>query len=180
MPHVRHSLTPALKVAGLALFAMFAVICVLLAYNVMSAGAKSKALGEVRAQTAKSTCKTLYLIPCIGPIDTLYDMDGLGGGNTKLLWATRPSKGTIENVPNGNLEKQAFVCHTVPSVKIVAVFIARSWEPTRGHVRKVNIRVPTGSHSCKVTLSWVRELRPHPTSPNANPPNLVLEGKRVG
>lgn len=128
---------------------------------------------------AQSKCPKLYLLPCIGPINTIYAMDGLGGGDTKLLWATRPTKATIRQVPKGELQKQLFVCHTAPKVKIVAVFIGHNWEPTRGHVRDVHTRVPTGPHSCHVTLTWLRETNSGLTGPNADPPNLILEGMRI-
>jgi len=132
-----------------------------------------------RVHVAQSKCK-LYPTPCIGPIDTVYAMDGLGGGDTKLIWATRPTKATIRQVPKGELQKQLFVCHTAPKVTIVAVFIVHNWEPTRGHVRAVHTRVPNGPHSCHVTLTWLRETSGTLlTGPNANPPTLALEGKRV-
>jgi hypothetical protein len=104
-----------------------------------------------QARTARLKCKFLR-VPCLGPINTMYDMDGLGGGDTKLLWATRPSQDTEVRVPSGNLQKQVFVCHTAPNVELVAVFVlAHSWEPTRGHVHSVTTREPIKPHSCEVT-----------------------------
>ncbi len=124
----------------------------------------------LRVETEKSKCKVI-LSPCIGTIQAVYAMDGLGGGDTKLIWATRPTKASIQKVPTGDLEKQAFVCHTAPSVKIVAVFINRS----HGNAKTLQ-RVPFGSHSCRVTLVWLRQ----DTSRSfTDPPNLLLEGTRI-
>jgi hypothetical protein len=152
--------------------AIGALCCAVLAYPTMSTGAKAN-------EGPRTKCKVLW-VPCIGPVDTITYLDGLSNGDTKLLWTTRPTKGITRRVPRGELEKQLFVCHTAPKVKIVAVFIARTWESSRGHIRATHTRVPFGPHSCHVTLTWLRETSGTLlTGPNASPPSLVLEGKRV-
>jgi hypothetical protein len=149
--------------------------CAILAYTTMSAGAGAHEVGH----SSTTKCKVLF-VPCLGPINTNVYMDGLSNGDNKLLWATRPTKGITQQVPKGELEKQSFVCRTAPKVKLVAVFTVRTWEPKRGHIRATHTRVPFGPHSCHVTLVWLRETNESPSSPNASPPGLVLEGKRVG
>jgi hypothetical protein len=155
--------------------AMGALLCCTLAYATMSAGAKAHEAGKGPA----FKCKVLF-VPCIGPINTIFYMDGLGSGDIKLLWATRPTKGITRQVPKGELEKQSFVCHTAPKVKLVAVFTVHVWESSRGHIRSTHTRVPFGPHSCHITLTWLRETSATLlTGPNASSPSLTMEGKRV-
>jgi hypothetical protein len=131
----------------------------------------------LRVHVAQSKC-TVYPAPCIGHVVSVYAMDGLGGGDTKLIWATF-GKGTIsegvrEGAHIGNPEKQPVVWHSVPSVKIVAVFIEHLG------VRSLRLqRIPTGSHNGHVTLKWFRQAASNWTGPDANPPRLPLEGTRI-
>jgi hypothetical protein len=173
-----------------------ALLCCTLAYTATSASAKIHQAGEgpttiagcekkypkhdtdqaaciLRVHVAQSKC-TVYPFPCIGHIVSNYAMDGLGGGDTKLIWAKYDGRGTGTRVPNGFLEKQPFVWHSAPSVKIVAVFIVH-----KGIRVSTLQRVPTGSHSGRVTLSWVHQSAQTPTGPDPNPPSLLLEGTRV-
>lgn len=157
--------------------------CTLAAYLATDISAKTHATGAdpttfQHAHSAQFKCKVLF-VPCVGPIDTIFYMDGLSNGDTKLLWVTRPTKGTTKRVPKGELEKQSFACHTAPKVKLVAVFTARTWESSRGHIRATHTRVPFGPHSCHGTLTWLREANDL-TGPNASPPSLILEGKLAG
>jgi hypothetical protein len=141
--------------------------CAILAYTTISAGAKAHEAGK-----GAFRCKVLF-VPCIGPINTIFYIDGLGSGDIKLLWATRPTKGITRQVPKGELEKQSFVCHTAPKVELVAVFTVHTWESSRGHIRATHTRVPFGPHSCHITLTWLRETSATlATGPNASPPQI--------
>jgi hypothetical protein len=184
-------------VRRLGVAAVGALLCCTLAYATTSAGAKTHEAGEgpttiagckkkypkhdtdqaaclLRVHTAKLHCVN-KLVPCIGPIQSNYAMDGLGAGDTKLIWAKYDGRASRKLVPTGSLEKQPFVWHSVPSVKIVAVFIIHSGVRTVGTFQ----RVPTGSHSGRVTLVWLHPASSDLTGPNANPPRLLLEGTRV-
>jgi hypothetical protein len=131
----------------------------------------------LRVHITLSKCE-VYPLPCIGHILSEYNMDCDGGswspGATKLLWANCDGRGVIEMAPGGNPERQPFVWHSIPSVKIVAVFIIHNG------VRRDTLQpVPTGAHSGHVILKWFRQAR-QPIGPDAGPPRLLLEGKRVG
>jgi len=130
----------------------------------------------LRVHVTISKC-AVYPFPCIGHILSEYNMDCDGGswspGATKLLWAKCNGRGIIEMAPGGNPEKQPFVWHSVPSVKIVAAFIIHNG----AHADTLQ-RIPTGLHSGHVTLKWFRQAA-QPTGPDAGPPRLLLEGKRI-
>lgn len=131
----------------------------------------------LRVHITLSKCR-VYPSPCIGPILSVYAMDGLGGYDTKLIWAIF-GKGTVgeavhEGMHIGNPEKQPVTWHSVPKVKIVAVFILHS-----GARADTLQRIPTGPHSGHVTLKWFRQASSHRTGPDVDPPRLLLEGTRI-
>jgi hypothetical protein len=127
----------------------------------------------LRVHVTISKCE-VYPLPCIGHILSEYNMDCDGGGAGKLLTAKCEGHATIEMAPNGNPEKQPFVWHSVPSVKIVAVFIVHN-----GANRDTFQRIPTGPHSGHVTLKWFKQSSSHRTGPDVGPPRLLLEGTRI-
>jgi hypothetical protein len=132
----------------------------------------------LRVHITLSKCE-VYPLPCIGHVLSEYNMDCDGGswspGATKLLWAKCQGRGTIEMAPTGNPERQPFVWHSVPSVKIVTVFIVHNGANTNTFQR-----IPTGSHSGHVTLKWFKQASSHRTGPDVGPPRLLLEGTRIG
>ncbi len=127
----------------------------------------------LRVHITLSKCE-VYPLPCIGHVLSEYNMDCDGEGATKLLWAKCEGRATIEMAPGGNPERQPFVWHSAPSVKIVAVFIVHNGANT-----DTIQRIATGSHSGHVTLKWFRQASSHRTGSDVGPPRLLLEGTRI-
>ncbi len=178
--------------------ALFMAVCALIAFGTFTPASGQKAVGEgpttiagckkkfkphtgerasciFRVETEKSKCKLMPKAPCIGPIESLYSMDGFGTGQTKLIWASRVGQGSFTQRSNGDrVERQPWVCHTASKVKIVAVIIVH----TAPHERLRYQRMPHTAHSCKVTQVWLHSAD-HETAPEPGAPTLLLEGKRT-
>jgi hypothetical protein len=106
--------------------------------------------------------------PCLAPIQSVYAFDGMGSGAVTYMKAHAGPEKIIEKTIRHNeaveVIQRTFTWHSVPSVKIVAVFIEIG---TRGS-RKPPIykRVPTGSHSGHAVLTFG----------GGHGANLLLEG----
>lgn len=94
------------------------VLCVILC-------AAQLALPSV-ATSASGCVPLIRKAPCIGPIQSGYAFDGLGGGATSLIKAKAgPEHLLVQKVEGKKLieiSARTFKWHSVPSVKIVAVY----------------------------------------------------------
>jgi hypothetical protein len=109
--------------------------------------------------------------PCIGPIQSGYSFGGLGGGATSLIKAKAgPEHLLVQKVEHNKLteiKERTFTWHSVPSVKIVAVFIV-SGHPGSTHFTYRQLK--SSEHHGKARLVESRERKGA---------NLLLEGERL-
>jgi hypothetical protein len=105
--------------------------------------------------------------PCLAPIQSVYDYPGLGSGAVTYIHAKAgPVTEIGKNAEGEPITERTFTWHSIPSVKIVAVFIVTGVGTTGKYHYQ---RVPTGEHSGHATL----------TGGYRRNPTLLLEGSRI-
>lgn len=136
---------------------------------------KSAPTERAVAQVAQTQCKTIIRHePCLAPIQSLYAYAGDGSGDTTYIKAKAGKQKVVgevyESKPNPGtwqVTKRVFAWHSVPGIKIVAVYVVHG-----GFTKPfVYQRVRSGPHSGHTTLTAVAEQLT---------PALLLEGRRTG
>jgi hypothetical protein len=122
------------------------------------------------AGTAQRCVPIIRGAPCLGSIQSLYAFDGFGGGATSLIHAKAGPEHLLEQKVHGmevtEVYSRTFTWHSMPSVRIVAVFAVRS-HPGSTHFTYRELK--TGAHSGHGTLVF---------SKGRFNTTLLLEGSR--
>jgi hypothetical protein len=125
-------------------------------------------LSRATARIASTRCVPISRgEPCLAPIQSVYDYPGLGSGAVTYIHAKAgPVTEIGKNAEDEPITERTFTWHSIPSVKIVAVFVVTGVGITGKYHYQ---RVPTGEHSGHATL----------TGGYRRNPTLLLEGERI-
>jgi hypothetical protein len=146
------------------------VLCGALAMAVVAGFPATAQTNHPAARAAQRCVPIVRQAPCLGPIQSLYAFDGFGGGATSLIHAKAGPRHLLEQKVHGmeltEVYSRTFTWHSVPGVRIVAVFAVRS-HPGSTHFTYRELK--TGAHSGRGTLVY---------SKGRFNTTLLLEGSR--
>lgn len=139
---------------------------------------EAKISSPAKAVTANTHCRSDYPhVPCLGPIESLYNYEGEGndqvaylkakfGANSKpsLVFEAKPSPGQYE------VRHRTVTWHSRSNVEIVAVYLVHN--SARNHAYQ---KLPTGPHRGHTTLTATKGVSV--SNDGGDVPILLLEGR---